>query len=98
MMDSKEADQSLQLTIYSYAYEKLYQKPPKALKVIDFVKTKKPKLIVLETRRDSASYQRLYGVAAQILKGINLKIHFPRIGFWCKDCEYGEYCKEWRGS
>lgn len=98
MMDSKEADQSLQLTIYSYAYEMLYQKPPKALKVIDFVKSKKPKLIVLETKRDLASYARLYGLASQILKGIAQKIYFPRISFWCKDCEYAENCKKWKGN
>jgi len=98
MVDLKEADQSLQLTIYSYAYEKLYRRPPGALKVIDFVKSKKPKLMVLETKRDAASYSRLYGIASQILKGITLKIFFPRTGFWCKDCEYGENCKAWKGN
>jgi len=98
MMDSKDADESLQLTIYSYAFEKLYQRPPRALKVIDFVKSRKPKLIMLETRRDVASYQRLYGIAAQVLKGINLKIYFPRPSFWCKDCEYADQCQTWRGD
>jgi putative RecB family exonuclease len=98
MMDSKDADESLQLTIYSYAYERLYQKPPKMLKLIDFVKSKKPKLIVLETKRDTASYKRLYGVTFQVQKGINLKIFFPRTGFWCKDCEYAEQCQSWRGN
>ena len=67
MLDPKEVEQSVQLTIYTYAYEKLYQKPPKALKVINFVKSKKPKLIVLETKRDEASYSKLCGVASQIL-------------------------------
>ena len=98
MMDSKDADESLQLTIYSYAYEKLYQKPPKLLKVIDFVKSKKPKLIVLETKRDAANYSRLYGIASHVQKGINLSIFFPRTGFWCKDCEYAEQCLAWRGN
>jgi len=67
MIDSKEADQSLQLTICNCAFEKLYRSPPGALKVIDFVKSKKPKLIVLETKRDAASYSKLCGVASQIL-------------------------------
>ena len=98
MMDSREADESLQLTIYSYAFEKLYQRPPRALKVIDFVKSKKPKLITLETRRDAASYQRLYGITAQVLKGINQKVYFPRTSFWCKDCEYAAQCQTWRGN
>ena len=98
MMDSKDADESLQLTIYSYAFEKLYRRPPRALKVVDFVKSKKPKLITLETRRDKASYQRLYGIASQVLKGINLKIYFPRTSFWCKDCEYADRCQTWQGD
>jgi putative RecB family exonuclease len=98
MMDSKDADESLQLTIYSYAYEKIYQRPPKVLKVIDFVKSKKPKLITLETRRDASGYRRLYAITAQVLKGINLKIFFPRASFWCKDCEYSDRCQTWRGD
>ena len=97
MLDSKDADESLQLTIYSYAYERLYQKSPKALKLIDFVKSKKPKLLVFETRRDKSNYERLYGIAEQVLKGINLKIFFPRTGFWCKDCEYADHCQAWQG-
>jgi CRISPR/Cas system-associated exonuclease Cas4 (RecB family) len=95
MMDSRDADESLQLTIYSYAFEKLYRRPPKALKLVDFVKSKKPKLIVLETRRESDSYQRLYAMADQVLKGIGQKIFFPRSGFWCKDCEYAPQCQAW---
>jgi putative RecB family exonuclease len=88
----------LQLTAYSYAYERLYQKPPKLLKVINFVKTKKPKMIVLETKRDKADYQRFFCLANQVLKGISSQIFFPRTSFFCKDCEYEEQCKAWDGN
>jgi putative RecB family exonuclease len=88
----------LQLTAYSYAYEILYQKPPKLLKVVNFVKTKKPKMVVLETKRTKADYQRLFYLASQVLKGIKHQIFFPRPSFWCKDCEYEKYCKNWGGS
>jgi putative RecB family exonuclease len=98
MLDPKEVETNLQLTIYSYAYEVLYQKPPKLLKVINFVKSKKPKMNIYETRRGKADYLRCFGLASQVLKGINVRIFFPRTGFWCKDCEYGEYCRDWRGS
>jgi len=97
MMDARDADESLQLTIYSYAYEKLYQKSPKALKIVDFVKSKKPKLITLETKRDESSYRRLYAIVSQVLKGIDQKIFFPKTGFWCKDCEYAGQCQHWPG-
>jgi hypothetical protein len=40
-------------------------------------KCKKSKLVTLETRRDRVKYQRLYGIAAQFLKGIDLRIYFP---------------------
>lgn len=98
MMDEKDADESLQLTIYSWAYEKLYGRPPKALKVIDFVKSRKPKLIMLETKREPSSYRRLYGLAFHVLSGIRQRIFFPRTSFMCKDCEYAAPCQDWQGN
>jgi putative RecB family exonuclease len=98
MIDPKEADSYLQLTIYSYAFEILAHKPPKLLKVVNFVKTKKPKMITLETKRSKADYQRFFFLACQVLKGIQQRIFFPRTGFWCKDCEYGGLCRGWKGN
>ena len=69
-MSQKDVDDHLQLTAYGYAYERLHQRPPKSYKIIDFVKTKSPKMIVLETRRKKADYARFYGIANQMLKGI----------------------------
>jgi len=91
----KNVDDNLQLTAYSYAFEIIYQKPPKLIKIVDFVKTKKPKMIVLETKRNKHDYQRLFCLASQVLKGIQSQIFFPRTSFWCKDCEYGESCRKW---
>jgi putative RecB family exonuclease len=97
-INSGDIEDYLQLTCYSYAYEMLYQRPPKLLKVINFVKTKKPKMITLETKRNKSDYQRLFHLAQQVLKGIKSQIFFPRPSFWCKDCEYEEQCKAWEGS
>jgi putative RecB family exonuclease len=97
-MDLQEVENHLQLTIYSYAFERISHKPPKSLKIIDFVKSKKPKLITMETKRDKDDYQRLYLLAGQILKGIQQLVFFPRTSFMCKDCEYAEYCKTWKGN
>lgn len=97
-MNSGDIEDYLQLTAYSYAYEILYQRPPKLLKVINFVKTKKPKMNVLETKRNKTDYQRLFYLAGQVLKGIKSQIFFPRQSFWCKDCEYDMYCKAWGGN
>lgn len=98
LIDQKEAENYLQLTIYSYAFEMLTQKRPKALKIVNFVKTKRPKIVVLESGRGERDYLRLFFLAEQVLKGIQSQLFFPRTGFWCKDCEYGEQCREWQGS
>lgn len=97
-MDQKAIDDNLQLTVYSYAYEMLYQRSPKLLKVVNFVKTKKPKMIVLKTKRDKNDYQRLFCLSSLVLKGIQSQIFYPRPSFWCKDCEYGDLCRGWKGN
>jgi hypothetical protein len=97
-MDQKDADDHIQLTAYSYAYEMIHQRPPKNLKIVNFVKTKKPKIIPLETQRNQSDYQRFFCLAEQVLKGIESKIFFPRASFMCKDCEYGKPCRSWAGG
>lgn len=97
IMNQKDADDHLQLSCYSYAYKMLHQRIPKLLKIVDFVKNRKPKLIELETSRTEADHQRFFHVASQVLKGIKSSIFFPRQSFMCKDCEYEENCKAWGG-
>ena len=96
-MTTDDANEHLQLTAYSYAYETLYQRPLKRLRIVDFVKHKKPKLIILETRRTKADYERFFALVSQVLAGIRNRIFFPRPSFWCKDCEYRERCLVWKG-
>lgn len=95
-ISQKDVDDHLQLTAYGYAYERLHQRPPKSYKIIDFVKTKSPKMIVLETTRRKEDYARFYGIASQVLKGIKGGIFCPKAGFLCADCEYEGPCQKWR--
>ena len=97
-LDKRSIDENLQLTAYRYAYEMLYQRPPKLLKVINFVKTKKPKMVSLKTKRNKSDYQRFFNLAKEVLRGIQAQIFFPRYSFMCKDCEYGRHCKAWEGN
>jgi putative RecB family exonuclease len=90
-----DIDKNVQLTIYSYAYEMLTQRSPRTIKLVNFVKTRKPKMVVYETKRNHADYQRLFSLASQVFTGIRLRVYFPRTGFWCKDCEYAEQCQTW---
>ena len=95
-MSQKDVDDHIQLTAYGYAYERLHQRPPKSYKIIDFVKTKSPKMITFETRREKTAYPRFYGIAKQTLMGISGGIFFPRAGYLCADCEFEMPCRAWK--
>jgi len=97
-MNQADLDDHLQLTAYSYAYQMLYRKYPKLLRLVDFVKTKRPKIVTLQRDTNKVDYERFFHLAGQILKGIKTKVFFPRISFMCKDCEYAGQCKAWKGN
>jgi putative RecB family exonuclease len=97
-MDQKDADEHLQLTAYSYAYERLMGKIPKVLKLIALVKTKKPKIVPLETKRTVADHQRFFYLAREVLHGIRSGVFFPKASFMCTDCEYRKPCAQWSGG
>jgi len=85
----------LQLTAYGYAFELLYGRSPRAFKVVNFVKNKKPRIELLDTSRGKSHYETFLLIAEQVLRGIRSEIFFPRPGFWCKDCEYANICPIW---
>jgi CRISPR/Cas system-associated exonuclease Cas4 (RecB family) len=97
-MDPQNTGDILQLTIYSYAYKTLFGKEPKLLRVVNFVKTRTPKMVILETGREMKDYERLYYLAQEVLRGIRSGIFFPRQSFMCKDCEYEILCQQWEGN
>ena len=90
---------NLQLTAYSYAYEVLFGRPTKDLKVINLVRTKQPKVQTLITGREKKDYERLFCLAKEFLRGIRAGVFIPNRGCWmCKDCEYDQDCREWTGN
>lgn len=97
-MNARDADNHLQLTAYSYAYQTINHKPAKHLRIVDFVKARKPKMIVLDTSRTVEDHKRFFHIAKTVLSGIRNRIFFPRTGFWCRDCEYAPQCKAWAGN
>ena len=30
--------------------------------------------------------------------GIRNRVFFPRTGYWCRDCEYAQHCRAWKGN
>lgn len=98
-MAANDLEDILQLSIYSYVYRMLFGREPQALKVVNFVKTKTPKMNVLEgIARQEKEYIWLFHLANEVLKGIRSGVYFPRKSFLCGDCEYETPCKEWQGN
>ena len=95
-LSAADIDSRIQLTAYSFAYEFLNHKPPKGLKVVNFVKSKKPKMAVTETKRDKKDYQGFLYLAKEVFRGIKSEFFVPRMGYWCKDCEYADICPLWK--
>jgi len=95
-LSGSDLDGRLQFTAYSYAYEHLNRKPPKGIKVVNFVKAKKPRIAVAETRRTKADYVGFIFVAREVLKAIKSGVFPPSPGYWCKECEYANICPLWQ--
>lgn len=90
---------NIQLTAYSYAFEKLYGRPPKELRLINFLKTKNADIDVQVTWREARDYERLFYLGKEVVKGVRNGIFIPHRGCWmCSDCEYQEDCREWTGN
>jgi putative RecB family exonuclease len=98
-MAADDLEDMLQLSIYSYVYRMLFGREPQKLKVINFVKTRTPKMNVLEgTARKQDDYIWLFHLVNEVLKGIRAEVYFPRKSFLCADCEYETPCAQWRGN
>ncbi len=97
-LNAQDFKDSLQLTCYGYAYRMLFQKEPKTFRVVDFVKTKTPKMVVLQATREEKDYRKLFYLAKEIVRGIDTGIFYPNPSFKCKDCEYEGHCQTWLGN
>ena len=90
---------NVQLTAYSYAFEKLYGRPPKELRLINLIRTKNPDIDVQITWREARDYERLFNLGKEVRKGIRNGVFIPNRGCWmCSDCEYLPDCREWNGN
>jgi len=94
-LSASDVDSRLQITAYSYAYQLLNHRPPKKLKVVTFIKGKRPRISMIETKRDENDYNGFLYVVREVYAGIQHKVFIPRNGFWCKECEYASCCPLW---
>lgn len=91
-LSQADIDSRIQLTAYSYAFEVLYRTPPKGLRVVNFVKAKKPRIDVIETRRTKHDHRAFFYLAKEVLRGIRTEVFVPHPGYWCRDCEFADVC------
>jgi len=90
-----QADDSLQLTFYSWAYQYLYGKPAKNLKLVALVKTQAPKVQVLETNRTMSDFTRLYNLMTDVIEAIDKGVFYPNpmSTYGCQNCQFQKTCK-----
>jgi len=90
---------NVQLTAYSYAYELLFGRAPKQLRLVNLIRTKHPTIEMLTTGREQRDYERLFHLGKEVHRGIQASVFIPNRGCWlCKDCEYERDCQEWTGN
>jgi CRISPR/Cas system-associated exonuclease Cas4 (RecB family) len=58
-------------------------------------KTRQPELHRYETTRDRAATRRLYRLAAEVLRAIEVEVFPPRVGWQCRDCPVRSRCWAW---
>lgn len=96
-IDAKALLNNLDLTVYAYAYWKLFSKEAKGLKLINFIKNKTAKKETLESSRGMKDFERLFYLAEKVLQGVRAKLFYPHTSFMCGDCEYVPQCRAWQG-
>ena len=94
----KDADSSIQLTAYALGYQYLYDQPPDHLFIVNLVKTKKPKIVKLETHRCGRDFGHLIDMATSIARAIENDIFYRnRETQWgCANCEHENKCLGFR--
>lgn len=95
-LDEASLHNHLQLTAYSYAYEHLFNQRPK-LELVSLIKTKRPRIERLQTKRGENDYVRFFLLAKEVLRGIQNRVFYPIRCWMCTDCEYQQVCQEWEG-
>jgi len=95
-----DVDASLQHTLYSWAYQEMFRRVPEVLKTVVLVRTKQPKIAVLETHRDKKDHERLMEIMSQVIRGIRHKVFYknPQSRFGCNYCTFCDVCKEGLGE
>jgi len=97
-LDIESLDTQFQLLAYDYGFQMKYRREPKRIKIINLVKTKKPKIEVREIERPYRDHRWFFHTAKEAIRGIRQGVFFPNPSFRCKECEYSGPCQNWQGN
>ena len=93
-INQRQADTSLQLTLYSWAYRMIFGSEEKSLKTVALLKTAKSDIQVVETCRTAEDHSRLMELITQVIRAVELRIFYrnPATRYGCDGCVYRIAC------
>ena len=94
-MPQSAVDENLQLILYGWAYKMLYDEEPRKLMLVNLIKTKQPKIQILDTDINPEKERKLLHLMFAVNEAIEKQVFYPnpRGSFGCSDCSYALTCK-----
>lgn len=95
-LDRALQQHEVQLTAYAVLYREATGQHESALELHHLVKTKTPKLVVVESPPiTDAQISRLFRLIESYVHGIEMRDYVPSPGLACAACEYFQECRNW---
>ena len=86
----------VQLTAYALLYRAATDRRESALELHHLVKTKTPKLVVVESGpATEVQTARFFRLAESYVRGVETDDYVPAPGFMCASCEFFNECRRW---
>jgi len=94
-MLNSAVDENLQLILYGWAFKMLFGEKPKKLVLVNLVKTKQPKIQILDTDINPEKERKLLHLMFAVNDAIEKRSFYPnpKGGFGCANCSYALTCE-----
>ena len=94
-MPKSAVDENLQLILYGWAFKMMFGRKPEKLVLVNLVKTKVPKIQVLDTDINPEKERKLLHLMFKVNEAIEKESFYPnpRGGFGCSNCSYALSCE-----
>jgi len=88
-------EENLQLVLYGWSFKMLFGKEPSKLVLINMVKSKQPKIQVLNARFDAVKERKLLNLMLKVNEAIEKQIFYPnpKGTYGCNSCCYSLNCE-----